>query len=47
MLFTPWRRLGFDHLSYIDDSRVALAASSLNELSRLGPLDDSEWNALV
>lgn len=45
-LFQPWRRLGFDHISYIDDARTALSLSSLDELERLGRLSDDEWNAV-
>jgi hypothetical protein len=46
VLFQPWRRLGLDHVSYIDDGRTLLALSSLDELERLGRLSDEEWNAL-
>jgi hypothetical protein len=46
VLFQPWRRLGLDHVSYIDDVRTALMLSSLDELERLGRLSDDEWNAL-
>jgi hypothetical protein len=46
VLFQPWRRLGLDHVSYIDDSRTPLVLSSLDELERLGRLSDEEWNAL-
>ncbi len=44
--FQPWRRLGLDHVSYVDDVRVALASPSHDTLKRLGRLTDSEWNAL-
>jgi hypothetical protein len=40
-----WRRLGFDHLSYIDDVRVALSDVSIDAVKRLGSLTDQEWNA--
>ena len=46
ILFQPWRRLGFDHVSYIDDRRTALPPGSLDEAQRLGRLTDDEWNAL-
>jgi hypothetical protein len=46
VLFQPWRRLGLDHVSYIDDDRTPLTLSSLDELERLGRLSDEEWNAL-
>lgn len=45
-LFQPWRRLGFDHISYIDDARTALTLTSLDELERLGRLSDDEWNSV-
>ena len=45
--FQPWRRLGLDHVSYIDDVRVALASVSPDSLTRLGRLSDLEWNALL
>jgi hypothetical protein len=45
-LFAPWRRLEFDHISYIDDARTALTLASLDELERLGRLSDDEWNAV-
>jgi hypothetical protein len=46
ILFQPWRRLGFDHLSYIDDGRVALFNVNLDGAERLGKLNDDEWNTL-
>ena len=46
-VFQPWRRLGLDHLSYVDDTRVALTVPALESLPRLGRLDDQEWNALL
>lgn len=45
-LFQPWRRLGLDHVCYIDSQRVALAAKP-HVLERLGRLTDDEWNALA
>ena len=45
--FLAWRRLGLDHVSYIDDARVALPVSSLETVKRLGQLSDLEWNALL
>lgn len=47
VLFQPWRRLGLDHVSYIDDGRTALVLTSLDEFERLGRLNDEEWNALL
>ena len=46
-VFQPWRRLGLDHLCYVDDEKVSLMVSSLESLPRLGRLDDQEWNALL
>jgi hypothetical protein len=46
VLFQPWRRLGLDHVSYIDDARTPLALVSLDEVERLGRLSDEEWNVL-
>ena len=44
-LFSPWRRLGFGHVSYIDVARIAVAADA--ELNRIGMLSDDEWNSLL
>ncbi len=44
-LFQAWRRLGLDHVSYIDDARVMLPVAT-ETLGRLGLLNDQEWNAL-
>lgn len=46
VLFQPWRRLGFDHVSYIDDARTPIALTSPDEIERLGRLTDEEWNSL-
>jgi hypothetical protein len=46
VLFSPWRRLGFDHVSYIDDQRTSLALANLDGVERLGRLSDDEWNGL-
>ena len=45
-LFQAWRRLGLDHVSYIDDARVVLPGAT-DTLNRLGRLNDREWNALL
>ena len=45
-LFQAWRRLGLDHVSYIDDARVVLPVAT-DTLNRLGRLNDQEWNALL
>jgi hypothetical protein len=39
-----WRRLGLDHVSYLDDARVAVTGSAAS-LERVGRLSDQEWNA--
>ncbi len=46
ILFQPWRRLGFDHVSYIDDRRTALLLGGLDDAQRLGRLTHDEWNTL-
>ena len=46
VLFQPWRRLGLDHVSYIDDERTVLALADLDNVERLGRLSDDEWNTL-
>jgi hypothetical protein len=46
VLFQPWRRLGFDHVSYVDDQRTDLEMANLDGVERLGRLSDDEWNAL-
>lgn len=46
-LFSPWRRIGLDHVSYVDDSRVALARPTGHSLVLLGRLTSEEWNALI
>jgi len=46
VLFQPWRRLGLDHVSYIDSGRIVITMSS-NALDRLGVLTVEEWNTLV
>jgi hypothetical protein len=44
-IFAPWRRLGLDHVSYLDDARLALPIGS-EPLRPLGQLTNAEWNAL-
>jgi len=43
-VFQAWRRLGLDHVSYVDDARVAVVAPTAS-LERVGRLSDQEWNA--
>ncbi len=44
-VFSPWRRLGLDHVSYVDVARSPVAADA--EVNRLGTLNDEEWNAIL
>jgi hypothetical protein len=44
-LFSPWRRLGLDHVSYVDVARSPVAPGA--EVTRLGVLSDEEWNSLL
>lgn len=44
-LFQAWRRLGLDHVCYVDDARVALGVAPSESLERVGRLSDQEWNA--
>jgi hypothetical protein len=39
-----WRRLGLDHVCYVEDVRVALGVAT-ESLERVGRLTDQEWNA--
>ena len=43
-VFSPWRRLGLDHVSYVDDARNTVSGDT--EVIRLGVLSDEEWNSL-
>jgi hypothetical protein len=43
-VFRAWRRLGLDHVCYLDDARVALSVAT-ESLERVGQLNDQEWNA--
>ncbi len=45
--FVAWRRLGLDHVCFVDDARVAVQVTSLDSLERLGRLNTQEWNALL
>jgi hypothetical protein len=40
-----WRRLGLDHVCYVDDIRVVLNVAPNESLERVGRLTDMEWNA--
>ncbi len=45
-LFGAWRRIGLDHISYIDDTRVVVTSEHPEALLRLGTVTTGEWNAL-
>ena len=42
-----WRRLGLDHVCYVDDARVALNVAPTESFERVGRLSDQEWNAQI
>ncbi len=44
-VFRAWRRLGLDHVSYVDDHRVAVTLEANEVPERVGRLTDQEWNA--
>lgn len=44
-VFSPWRRVGLDHVSYIDDARVAVTPAS-ESVRPLAQLTVAEWNSL-
>jgi hypothetical protein len=44
-IFQAWRRLGLDHVSYVEDTRVVLSVAPTDSLERVGRLTDLEWNA--
>ena len=44
-VFQAWRRLGLDHVCYVDDARVTVNVAPTESLERVGRLNDQEWNA--
>ena len=44
-IFGAWRRIGLDHVSYVDDARVVVAQGP-EPLRPLGQLTTAEWNSL-
>jgi hypothetical protein len=44
-VFQAWRRIGLDHVSYVDDARVTVGVAPSESLERVGRLTDQEWNA--
>jgi hypothetical protein len=45
-IFQPWRRVGLDHVSFIDGARVVVPYVPGATLRHLGHLTAREWNAL-
>jgi hypothetical protein len=45
-IFQPWRRIGLDHVSFIDGARVVVPYPARSTLLRLGRLTAREWNEL-
>jgi hypothetical protein len=45
-VFQPWRRVGLDHVSFIDDSRVGVPLVSTELQRPLAQLTVEEWNAI-
>jgi hypothetical protein len=45
-VLSAWRRLGLDHVCYVDDARVEIPLRSPASPERVGRLTDEEWNAL-
>ncbi len=45
-VFGPCRRVGLDHVSYIDDAHVIVAVEAPEALHRLGVVTTVEWNSL-
>jgi hypothetical protein len=46
-VFLAWRRVGLDHVSFIDDARVVVPMANADLHHPLGQLTTSEWNALT
>jgi hypothetical protein len=45
-VFQPWRRVGLDHVSFIDDARIGVSLASTESQRSLAQLTIEEWNAL-
>ena len=43
-VFQAWRRVGLDHVSYVDDAHISVGADA--EVNKLAKLTDEEWNSL-
>jgi hypothetical protein len=46
-IFQHWRRVGLDHVSFIDSARVVVSYPPRDSLRQLGRLSASEWNTLA
>jgi hypothetical protein len=46
-IFHPWRRVGLDHVSFIDGARVVVSYTPGDPLHQLGRLTTREWNTLA
>ena len=46
-IFQPWRRVGLDHVSYIDGARVVVTYTPRDTSRQLGRLSAREWNTLT
>jgi hypothetical protein len=45
-VFQPWRRIGLDHASFIDDARVSVSLATTEFQRPLAQLTVEEWNAI-
>ncbi len=45
-VFQPWRRVGLDHVSFIDDARVSLSLAHVDLQRPLAQLTIEEWNSI-
>ena len=45
-VFQPWRRIGLDHVSFIDDARVSISLPAIDLQRPLAQLTIDEWNAI-
>ena len=43
-VFQAWRRVGLDHVSYVDATHISVSADA--EVNKLAKLTDEEWNSL-
>jgi hypothetical protein len=45
-VFQPWRRIGLDHVSFIDDARVSVPLATTELQRPLAQLTVEEWNSI-